>query len=292
MNKFLQTASAMLMVGLLSLASVQGQSLPLTFEDSTITYEIFGFGGADFGAIPAAFIENPDPTGANTSATVGNITKPEGAQVWAGASIPLATTIDLSEGSVFQLTVWSPRAGIPFRVKFEDTTSPPNADGNPTIIAEVDVNTTVANEWEVLTYDMSLDAANYDAANNYNQIVLFPDFGTEGAVGGEDFYFDDFLNPSAASISKELASQISFNLFPNPASDMAKVSFDMPITGQTSLTLINVMGQKMADMDLGTLPVGTHQHEFKLQTMPSGIYYMVLAIDGQIVQQQNLLITK
>lgn len=292
MQRVLQNAFALVALISLSFFSAQAQELPLTFEDGSITYDIFGFGSASFEAIPADIVDNPDQSGINTSAVVATITKTEGAQVWAGASIPLVSTIDLTEGSEFVLKVWSPRAGIPIQVKFEDTTSPPDADGNPTIIAELAVNTTVDSAWEELTYDMALDVANYSASNNYNQVVLFPDFGTEGIVGGETFYFDDFQSASATSIDKQLAAQLNMKLFPNPASNMAKVSFDMPVTGQTSLTLVNMLGQKLTQMELGNLPVGAHQHEFSVQSMPSGVYYVILAIDGQTVQHRDLVITK
>ncbi|RMG24406.1 MAG: hypothetical protein D6730_12795, partial [Bacteroidetes bacterium] len=171
--------------------------LPLDFELPDTTYQVNGFGAADFGPIPVAVVDNPDPSGENTSAKVLKITKPEGAQVWAGASIPLGAVIDLSGGPVFSMKVWAPRAGTPIQLKFEDTTSPPDANGNPSIIAEVLVNTTMAGVWETLTFDMSTHPG-YDPANQYNQVVIFPDFGNVGVAGGEDFYFDDIQEANTA----------------------------------------------------------------------------------------------
>jgi len=81
-------------------AVMEVQDLPLNFEPDGIDYQLFGFGSADFTAIPAERIDNPDPSGANTSASVVSITKTEGAQVWAGVSMPVATIIDFSGSTV------------------------------------------------------------------------------------------------------------------------------------------------------------------------------------------------
>jgi len=180
-----------------SAITVVGPTVPLDFEDTNITYQIIGFGAADLSGIPAEITTNPDMSGINTSATVAHINKPEGAQVWAGASIPLSAAIDLSQGSVFEVKVWSPRVDVPINLKFEDTTSPPDGDGNPSIIAEVVVNTTTSNEWEILVFDMALHPA-YSANNNYDRLVLFPDFGSVGVIGGESYYFDDIQSSATA----------------------------------------------------------------------------------------------
>ncbi len=168
---------------LLNAGQITAQSLPLDFEDTSIDYMIFGFGEAT-----PEIIDNPDASGENTSAKVVQVTKAMGAETWAGVGVPLMETIDLSAGPMFRVKIWSPRADVPVLLKFEDTTSPPDANGNPSIITEVIRNTSTASAWEVLTYDMS-EFAGYSADHNYNQAIVFPDFGNAGA--GEVFYYDD-----------------------------------------------------------------------------------------------------
>lgn len=162
--------------------------LPIDFESDMITYGLIGFGGPDFGEIPVQILENPDQSGANTSGTVAEISKVEGAQTYAGVNISLAGPIDFSSGSVVTIKVWSPRVGTPFLFKIEDTSSPLNNDGNPTVFAEVQTASTTAMQWEVLSFDLST-IGNFDPSISYDRMALFPDFGNTGA--GEQFYFDD-----------------------------------------------------------------------------------------------------
>ncbi|MGB3774811.1 MAG: hypothetical protein WA951_06105, partial [Leeuwenhoekiella sp.] len=161
---------------------------PIDFESSDLNYTITGFGGPDFGEIPASVIENPDKSGNNTSDNVMEINKLSGAQTYAGANIEIAGSLDFSSGTTLTMSVWSPRAGTPILFKMEDTSSPPNNDGNPTVFVEVQSSTTVAMQWETLTFDLTSSAA-FDASISYDGVIVFPDFGNAG--NGELFYFDN-----------------------------------------------------------------------------------------------------
>lgn len=163
------------------------QVLPLDFESTVIPYSLNGFGSDTFGPIPTGVIDNPDTNG-NSSSKVGFVEKTAGAQVWAGLAMPLDSPINFASTTIITMKVWSPRSGVPIRLKIEDVDSPLDANGNPTVFAEMDVNTTVANTWETLTYDLTL-APNFDSNIGYENFVLFFDFGSMGAA--ETFYFDD-----------------------------------------------------------------------------------------------------
>jgi hypothetical protein len=169
-------------------SAAQTIQLPLDFESSTITYAWSGFGASDFGPIPASVITNPDKTGANVSNKVVKIEKLSGAQVWAGASLNLDAKVDFTKGTKIKVTVWSPKVGAKILYKMEDSTSPKDGNGNPTINVEVEATSTVANAWEVLTFDLT-SAASFNTANSYDRVILFPDFGVAGA--GSIYYFDD-----------------------------------------------------------------------------------------------------
>lgn len=166
----------------------QSIELPLDFESSTLTYAWSGFGDPGFGPIPVSVITNPDKTGANVSNKVVKIEKPTGSQVWAGASINLEKTIDFTKGTTVKVNVWSPKVGADILYKMEVSTSPKDGNGNPTVFFEAHATTTVANAWQVLTFDLTT-APNFSTANKYDRVILFPDFGQMGT--GSTYYFDD-----------------------------------------------------------------------------------------------------
>ena len=147
-------------------------TLPLDFENDNVFFLFSNFGGA-----AASRVENPNPSGINTSDFVGCSVK-SAPEVWAGSTMNFPGGLDFSESSVFKMKVWSPRAGVPVLFKLEPS-------GDPAI--EVSVNTTVANAWEELTFDFT-----GQTDGELNGISFFFDFGAVGD-GTENFtfYFDD-----------------------------------------------------------------------------------------------------
>ncbi|WP_339919711.1 hypothetical protein [uncultured Flavobacterium sp.] len=162
--------------------------MPIDFESTTLTYPWAGFGAADFSGIPVSVVVNPDKTGNNVSNKVVKIEKTAGAQVWAGASLNLDSKVDFSKGTKVNVNVWSPKAGAKILLKMEVSTSPKDGNGNPTVFVEVEATATVANSWQVLTFDLTSFAA-FKTTNAYDRVILFPDFNVSGT--GTSYYFDD-----------------------------------------------------------------------------------------------------
>ncbi|MEM7571256.1 MAG: PKD domain-containing protein [Bacteroidota bacterium] len=150
-------------------------SFPLDFEQAPGAYPFMPFGDPVSAAVEV--VANPDMSG-NSSAQVGQFTKPSGSPTWAGFTVLLDDPIDFSTTQTFSMRVWSPKVGAQVLFKFE------NADDN-SIFDELPATTTVANQWETLTWDFS----GRDLSAVYQRLALFFDFG----VDGDDsvYYFDD-----------------------------------------------------------------------------------------------------
>lgn len=148
-------------------------NFPLDFEANDIEFAFTGFGGAN-----AEVINNPDASGINTSSKVGQFIKNVGSETWGGVFIDVDEPIDFSGTQNVKLKIWSPVVGAPILLKIENP-----ADGD--INREATVNTTVANQWEELTFNLS---GIQDLAN-IRRVVLFCNFGTSG--NAQPYYFDD-----------------------------------------------------------------------------------------------------
>ena len=146
------------------------------FEGTAPTFT--GFGGAS-----TQVVANPDASGANTSAMVGESTKPLGAETFAGSFFDVSAPLDLTTYSSISMKTWSPTVGAVVKLKLENSA---NADEN----YEVDMNTTVSESWEILTFDFSMAPA-----YNFDRIVVFFDFGvspvgafTSARIKSENLY--------------------------------------------------------------------------------------------------------
>lgn len=146
------------------------------FEGTAPTFT--GFGGTS-----TQVVANPDVSGANTSAMVGESTKPLGAETFAGSFFDVSSPLDLTTYSSISMKTWSPTVGAVVKIKLENSA---NADEN----FEVDMNTTVSESWETLTFDFSMAPA-----YNFDRIVVFFDFGvspvgafTSARIKSENLY--------------------------------------------------------------------------------------------------------
>ena len=149
----------------------------LDFECSAPATEFFGQKDGTILVEPA---ENPDKAGINTSEGVMKVEQSAGIEGWAGFFFNLSEKIDFSEKQTIKIKVYSPAAGEQVNLKLEDAV-------DASINTEVLVETTVANEWEELSFSFS--SSNSD---KFDRMVLFFNFnGNKDAASVH--YFDDIV---------------------------------------------------------------------------------------------------
>ena len=152
--------------------------LPLNFESGNLTN--ITFDAFDGGV--TTVVNNPDNNG-NTSAKVLKLVKGSG-QPWAGSKITSSIPFDFTTSTTITAKVWSPRAGLKLLMKFEDATPWPNT----TATSEITATTTLANQWETLTFNFS----GLNKAVQWNNLVLIMDNGTQGdGSSNYTIYLDD-----------------------------------------------------------------------------------------------------
>lgn len=132
------------------------------------------------------FVNNPDPSGINTSSSVAKIIARQAGAPWVGAENvhgEMGITWDLnSSNAVIKIMVYKTvisDVGIKLA----------NPAGGAQI--EIKVANTKINEWEELSFDFSSRIGNgLDGSTNIDQIIVFPDF-TDGRKTETVTYFDN-----------------------------------------------------------------------------------------------------
>ncbi len=217
-------------------ASLKQLNLPVSFEDATVDYTMSDFGGnsSTLGA---------DPAGGNNHAM--KVVKNGGAEVWAGTTIGtgagFSSPIPLTTSSLkMTLMVWSPAVGLDIKLKLDTHVNPNNGQS-----VETDVKTTLAGQWETLTFDFSKQStgAAFNAKNTYDLASVFFDYGNRGT--GSVFYFDNLKMANA--VLSQLNMPVSFE---DPSVDYTMSDF-----GGNASTL-------------GADPAGGSNHAMKVVKMP------------------------
>ncbi len=160
---------------------------PIDFESNQKLTGVFEEGDG----VTGSHIANPDATGINTSDTVFEFNKADGAAWYSGIFHIFSEDMDLTASQQFSFTIWSPKAGINVRMQLEKEGS----GGGPTVF--IDQTLATANEWVTLTYDFSGVVNTSDA---YDKFVIFPEFDDIGQPAGDgSIYYLDNINLGATA---------------------------------------------------------------------------------------------
>ncbi|MFY0608652.1 MAG: VCBS repeat-containing protein [Cyclobacteriaceae bacterium] len=151
-------------------------TLPFDFEMSPDSLDFEDFSGAML-----SIIDNPQVNGINTSGKVGQVIKGVG-DIWAGSIINLADSIDFSTNKVFKLKVFAPAVGTGVLLKVENS-------NDPDIFYERELFTTVANEWEELSFNF----IGVDETQGYHKVILIFENGISGDGSAAFTYLIDDL---------------------------------------------------------------------------------------------------
>jgi len=153
---------------------------PITFDQTTVNYFFGTFGDNQQFAV----VNNPDPSGLNTSAKVGRFTR--GNQGWSGTYTPLDLPLDMANGKKIRVLAYNPdpaMVGKQLNVELEAGSSLSNG------VAVLKTAFTTSGAWEELVFDFGTIAA-IPASEKFKQLVLR--FNDAANGGGAIIYVDNF----------------------------------------------------------------------------------------------------
>lgn len=130
--------------------------------------------------------------------------------------------------------------------------------------------------------------------NSQTEGITFTQNG-EGFVSAENFntlpprllsfttrqWTEDFI-----SSNKEVASPVSFELFPNPFSSELSIQFSAPIQNQSELILFNSLGQAIKTMGIEQ---GSSQVQLNIGNALINGWYWIQVSDGKQIYQKKIL---
>jgi hypothetical protein len=68
--------------------------------------------------------------------------------------------------------------------------------------------------------------------------------------------------------------------FPNPFNPSTSIQFSLPVDAQVTISVYNLVGEKVAEVASGNFAVGSHKVTFNANTLTSGIYFYQLDATG------------
>lgn len=189
------------------------QSSPIDFEDNGVGQDWTWTCFENDTNPPLEIVDNPDPSGINTSAKVAKYTALKSGNPWAGCESKhgedIGTFNITASNSQIRIMVYKP---VISDVGIKLVTST-NAS-----LGEMKIANTKVNEWEQLTFDFS----SHIGGMTYDQIVIYPDFNSRSA--DNVIYFDNVYGDSVGQNSSVMDIGISnLSIYPNPGKDQVTI---------------------------------------------------------------------
>ncbi len=220
-------------------------------------------------------VDNPNPSGINTSAKVGEFVKASDAASFAGMYADLDAPIDFKGNKTAKAKVLMDHIGN-FAIKLEGSQANP-----PAAAIELPVANTKVGEWEELTYDFS--AVPDDA--RYARLTIFFDLLIDPTGVDVTSYFDDIVIGDGMCISTGIFNPVveSMHISPNPVRDVLRI--ENP--GQVAyVEVYNLVGRRVASVWIGTDTLS----EIDLSKLPAGLYTLGgFTRDGRLVANAKLI---
>ena len=110
--------------------------------------------------------------------------------------------------------------------------------------------------------------------------------GTSAA--GQVLWLDNIWVSTNVLGSEEDVILDNLSIFPNPTSNLAKFNVELISESDVSISIFNLSGQKVVNLDSQTLPSGNHILEAPVSGLPDGMYNARISINGKV---QNLRFT-
>ena len=258
-----------------SRASYQGCVNTFESEETTIdNFQYFANGSLEAAGKTFEVVDNPNPSGINTSSKVGEFVKAGDAESFAGFFAALEAPIDFGGTKIARAKVHMDHIGN-FAIKLEGSTT--GADP-----IELAVDNTLTDQWEELTFDFS--AVTDDA--NYQTLTIFFDLLIDAT--GEDVtsYFDDISFGENTCLATGIFSPVqveTFKVSPNPASEFLRVENTLEVH---TFEIVNLLGQKVRTLQTD----GAENFEISVSDLDQGIYILTgMDKNGKLVANAKFI---
>jgi hypothetical protein len=103
---------------------------------------------------------------------------------------------------------------------------------------------------------------------------------------GNNMYIDD-INITNLSVGiDEQAAENSMNVYPNPMTDNATVSFSLAQAENVNVVLVNALGQVVINTNLGKMSAGDQNYLLNTESLNNGLYFLNLQVGKNTITKK------
>lgn len=130
-------------------------------------------------------------------------------------------------------------------------------------------------------------------------VHVYPDLDGYTRTGFIDYVLFDYYNPddsiafridfkvNGQPLGQEELRKPSVSVYPNPATDLLNVNYELAPGAKAQFELINIVGSKVLSAELDSRRSHT---EIDLTNLNSGVYFYTLKVNGELAVSKKLVI--
>jgi hypothetical protein len=149
----------------------------------------------------------------------------------------------------------------------------------------VDAPTTAGTHTYYYTYKI---LSNWADTSIYTVAFVQNDVNKEVINSGRGYYSPVNISGNNTGIPFEYKLHQNF---PNPFNPATRISYDVPVSGDISLKVYDVLGNEVASLVNGFIPAGKYNYDFNASDLSSGFYFYEL-IAGDYSETKKMLLVK
>ncbi len=141
------------------------------------------------------------------------------------------------------------------------------------------------------SYTVTVDRFGYQSTSS---ISVSPTYDSQGnAVPASASFTIGIDSPTGVVVNKSTALPTEYRLeqnFPNPFNPTTTIRFSLPQTVKATVTIYNILGQKVATLVDGIVEAGAHNVSWNASTVSSGVYFYQVRTDNFTATKKMMLL--
>ena len=99
------------------------------------------------------------------------------------------------------------------------------------------------------------------------------------------------LPPTTASVEESALALPTYTIAPNPASDIATITYELPVEAQVNISITDASGNQYETLNLGNQTAGSHVYTFNTNEIAQGMVFVTISA-GQYRDVQKLTVVR
>jgi Secretion system C-terminal sorting domain len=124
-----------------------------------------------------------------------------------------------------------------------------------------------------------------DLTSYANAPALFVRFTSENHYGNNVFVDDIAVQNAACStigVDEAVATSVTMAAFPNPTSSATTFNYSIPTSGDVNISVINMLGERVMNLNKGTLGAGSYTEVLDFNNLSAGLYLINLTSNNKV----------